>query len=114
LIYKEAVLRIHRPLTIFLLTSTALAQYGPVGTAVPASRMVIFQASSNVSSDAAKPVIVHAPVDSEGNVVAEELSIASDPALAPTALDAVKAKPFPPNGNIREIYVEVRFVSDGQ
>jgi hypothetical protein len=44
-------------------------------------------------------------------VVAEELSIASDPALVQTALDLVKAKGFPPIGNTREIYVEVRFVA---
>jgi hypothetical protein len=67
--------------------------------------------SANVSDAAAKPVIVHASVDGQGTVVAEELSIASDPALVQTALDLVKAKGFPPNGNTREIYVEVRFVA---
>jgi hypothetical protein len=86
-----------------------MKSYGPVGTAMLPSRMIWFNTSPNVS-DAVKPVIVHASVDGQGTVVAEELSIASDPALAQTALDLVKARSFPPNANIREIYVEVRFV----
>ena len=88
-----------------------MQSYGPVGSGTMPSRMTIFSPSASVS-DAAKPVVIHASVDSQGAVVAEELSIAADPALAQTALDLVKAKGFPPNANIREIYVEVRFVAE--
>jgi hypothetical protein len=87
-----------------------MRSYGPVGTGQLPSRAMIFSTSASVS-DAAKPVIVHASVDSQGTVVAEELSIASDAALAQTALDLVKAKSFPANSAIREIYVQVRFVA---
>jgi hypothetical protein len=88
-----------------------MKSYGPVGVGMGPSRWFWDAPSANVSDAAAKPVIVHASVDGQGTVVAEELSIASDPALAQTALDLVKAKGFPPNGNTREIYVEVRFVA---
>jgi hypothetical protein len=94
-----------------LFTATEqMRSYGPVGTGTMPSRSMMFTTSPSVS-DAAKPVIVHASVDGQGIVVAEELSIASDAALAQTALDLVKTKGFPPNGNTREIYVEVRFVA---
>lgn len=89
-----------------------MRSYGPVGQGVGNSRMIWINASASVSDAAAKPVIVHASVDGQGTVVAEELSIASDPSLAQTALDLVKNRPFPPNGDIREIYVEVRFVAE--
>jgi hypothetical protein len=85
--------------------------YGPVGSGTLPGRMTLFNPSAIVS-DAVKPVIVHASVDGQGIVVAEELSIASDPALTQTALDVVKGHAFPPNANVREIYVEVRFVPE--
>lgn len=88
-----------------------MLSYGPVGTGMMPSRMTMFAPSASVSDAAAKPVIVHASVDPQGSVVAEELSIASDPALLQTALDLVKNRPFPPDGNIREMYVEIRFVA---
>jgi hypothetical protein len=88
-----------------------MKSYGPVGGGVGPSRWFLESPSASVSDAATKPVIVHASVDGQGTVVAEELSIASDPALVQTALDLVKAKGFPPNGNTREIYVEVRFVA---
>lgn len=88
-----------------------MRSYGPVGSGMMPSRSIMFSTSASVSDAAAKPVIVHASVDPQGSVVAEELSIASDSALVQTALDLVKNKSFPPNGNIREIYVEVRFVA---
>jgi len=88
-----------------------MRSYGPVGQGMFPSRMTWINASASVSDVAAKPVIVHAEVDAQGTVVAEEVSIASDAALAQTALDLVKNRPFPPNGNIREVYVEVRFVA---
>ena len=91
--------------------SEEMKSYGPVGAGMGPGRWIWDSPSANVSDAAAKPVIVHASVDGQGTVVAEELSIASDPALVQTALDLVKAKGFPPNGNTREIYVEVRFVA---
>lgn len=86
--------------------------YGPVGVGTGPSRMIWEFPAASVSSGMAKPVIVHASVDAQGNVVAGDLSIASDPGLAQTALDLVKKRPFPPNGNIREIYLEIRFVPE--
>ena len=88
-----------------------MRSYGPVGTGMMPSRMLWTNPSPSVSEAAAKPVIVHASVDAQGIVVAEELSIASDPSLAQTALDLVKSRSFPPNGNIREMYIQVSFVA---
>lgn len=88
-----------------------MKSYGPVGTGVGPSRWFWQAPAASVSDAAAKPVIVHASVDGQGTVVSEELWIASDPALVQTAFDLVKAKGFPPNGNTREIYVEVQFVA---
>jgi hypothetical protein len=85
-----------------------MRSYGPVGTAMMANRWSWEYPSASVS-DLAKPVIVRASVDGEGSVVAAEVSIASDAALAETALDLVKG--FPPNGNTREIYVQIKFVA---
>jgi hypothetical protein len=93
--------------------SEQMRSYGPVGTGTMPSRTIMF-APSAIVSDASKPVVVHASVDGQGTVVAEELSIAADPALVQTALDLVKTKPFSPNGNIREIYVQVTFVAASQ
>jgi hypothetical protein len=88
-----------------------MRSYGPVGNTPMPSRMIWLNPSVIVSDAIAKPVIVHASVDGQGSVVAEELSIACDPSLAQTALDVVKNRPFPPNGNFREIYIEIRFVA---
>jgi hypothetical protein len=87
--------------------------WGPVGTGMISSRMTMIAPSTGVSAEI-KPVIVHASIDGQGSVVAEELSIASDPGLVQTALDLIRNKPFPPNGETRQIYVEVRFVPTGQ
>ncbi|HEX3742652.1 MAG TPA: hypothetical protein VHW09_01925 [Bryobacteraceae bacterium] len=89
-----------------------MRSYGPVGTSTSAGRTMFFEPSASVS-DRAKPVIVRASINGEGTVVSEDLSIASDLSLAQTALDVVKAKSFPPNGNTRELFVEVRFVNAG-
>ena len=86
-----------------------MRSYGPIGLGQSPMRDVMFAPAASVSGQI-KPVIVHASVDAQGNVVAEELSIASDPGLAQTALDLVKGRGFPPNGNARQIYVEVRFI----
>jgi len=90
-----------------------MRSYGPVGVAQGATRMTMYSPAGGVSG-VTKPVIVHAGVDGQGNVVAEELSIASDPGLAQIALDLVKQRTFPPNGNTRQFYIEVRFVPEAQ
>ena len=61
-------------------------------------------------SGAAKPVIVHAAVDSRGEVLEAETLAASDPALAQPALEVVKSARFPATGNQRQDYINVRFV----
>jgi hypothetical protein len=61
-------------------------------------------------SGTARPVMVHATIDGNGDVIAEELCAASDPALAPRALDLVKKTNFHPTGaNQRDAYINVRF-----
>lgn len=92
--------------------SDQMRTYGPVGTGQMPSRMTMEYPSAAVAAGVAKPVVVHASVDGQGTVVATELSIASDPALVQTALDLVKTRPFPPTGNTRQIYLEIRFVAD--
>jgi hypothetical protein len=94
--------------TVFTPTEQ-MKTWGAVGLGQTPSRSTMFEVSGSVSGQI-KPVIVHASIDGQGSVVAEELSIASDPALAAAALDLVKNKPFPANGNTRELYIEVRFV----
>jgi hypothetical protein len=65
-------------------------------------------------SGAAKPVIVHAAADGEGNVVEEELSSTADPALVQAALDFVRKSKFPQQGNQRQLYINVKFVPVSQ
>jgi hypothetical protein len=87
--------------------------YGPVGTGQLPSR-TLWQVPADGVLAIVKPVIVHASVDGQGNVVECELSSASDPALVQGAMDLVKRRPFPPTGNTRQIYVDVRFVPASQ
>lgn len=57
-----------------------------------------------------EPVIVHAEVNPAGNVMEEEVSAASDPALAQIALDLVKQTNLPHSGLFqRQVYINVRF-----
>jgi hypothetical protein len=60
-------------------------------------------------SEMIKPVVVHASIDGQGRVAEVELSSASDPALAQSALDLVKNNRLPPTGATRQVYVTVRF-----
>jgi hypothetical protein len=55
-------------------------------------------------------VIVHAQLDGNGKVSEQELSAASDPALAQRALDLVKGMKFAHGGVQRQAYISVRFV----
>jgi hypothetical protein len=56
-----------------------------------------------------RPVIVHAEIDGEGNVVETELSAATDPALFPAALEQIKKMDFGRTGTERQAYIDVRF-----
>jgi beta-lactamase regulating signal transducer with metallopeptidase domain len=57
-----------------------------------------------------QPVIVHAEVDPEGKLLDEEVSAASDPALAQIALDVVKTASLPHAPfTQRQEYINVRF-----
>ncbi len=61
-------------------------------------------------SGVAKPVIVHATIGEDGRVIEEELSAASDPALAQSALDLVKKTSFAGvRATQRDEYINVRF-----
>ena len=63
------------------------------------------------TSGAVQPVIVLAEIGPDGNVIEEELSAASDPALAERALDAVRGMRFPPLPFAqRQVYINVRFL----
>jgi len=58
-----------------------------------------------------QPVIVNATIDTKGNVVEAEISAASNPALASSALDVVKNAKFGPAGAWRQAYINVRFTA---
>jgi hypothetical protein len=61
-------------------------------------------------SGGARPVIVHATIDPGGNVIEEELSAASEPQLAQSALDLVKRTNFGFTvASQRDAYINVRF-----
>jgi len=61
-------------------------------------------------SATARPVIVHATIDPGGNVIEEELSAASEPQLAQSALDLVKKTNFGFSAaDQRDAYINVRF-----
>ena len=55
-------------------------------------------------------MIVHATIDPGGNVIEEELSAASEPQLAQSALDLVKKTNFGFSAaDQRDAYINVRF-----
>ncbi|MBZ5727101.1 MAG: M56 family metallopeptidase [Acidobacteriia bacterium] len=86
---------------------------GPVMPMEMATRFPINFPSSSATGTAL-PVIVHASVDGEGRVAEEEISSASDPGLARTALDLVRNYRFPASGAQRQAYINVRFVPESQ
>jgi hypothetical protein len=91
-------------------TTPEMAANGPVITAMLPSRFPI-DIPGGSTSGAIQPVIVHAEIGPDGNVIEEELSAASDPALAERALDAVRGMRFPalPLAQ-RQVYINVRFL----
>ncbi len=86
---------------------------GPAATLVSWTRFAIDIPNTSISG-LAKPVIVHACVDGSGNVVEEEPSSISDPALAQQALELVKKTRFGATGTQRQMYINVRFVPVSQ
>jgi hypothetical protein len=56
-----------------------------------------------------QPVIVHAMIGRDGNVVEQELAAASDPALGESAIELVKKANFMKSAQLRTAYINVRF-----
>jgi len=69
------------------------------------------RASNPFPSRFVQPVIVHAEIDGSGNVLEQEVSAASDPALVQAAFDLVKQGPYRKVGSTQwQAYVNVRFM----
>jgi hypothetical protein len=96
-----------------LLPTPEMIAKGPAATLALPMRFPLEVSNASVSGTA-KPVIVHASTDTEGNVVEEELSSAADPALAQAALDLVRNTKFPQAGVQRQLYINVRYVPVSQ
>jgi len=62
-----------------------------------------------VAGNGALPVIVHAEIDGEGNVVEAELSASPAAGMFPAALQQVRAMKFGRTGTERQAYIDVRF-----
>jgi hypothetical protein len=92
----------------------------PEMTALPRPFQLGAAFHSRVDSPAAmpvsamRPVIVHAEIDGEGNVVETELSAAADTALFPAALQRISKMDFGRTGTERQAYIDVRFVPASQ
>ncbi len=86
-----------------------MIENGPVIETMLPTRFSV-NVPSPLPSKTIQPVIVHAEVDPAGNVLEEELSAASDPALAQPALDLVKKMNLPHTPFAqRQEYINVRF-----
>jgi hypothetical protein len=97
-----------------LAPSPEMLANGPVITLMLPTRFAI---DSPVASPTGtvQPVIVHAQIGADGRVLEAELSAASNPALAQSALDQVRQTTFPPTGfTQRQAYINVRFVPAAQ
>jgi len=89
--------------------SNAMRARGPVPEMMYGMRFPM-RASGPASTSAVSPVIVHATINAEGNVIEEELSAAAEPSLAQQALALVKQNHY--NNGVpsqREAYINVRF-----
>jgi hypothetical protein len=84
------------------------------GSPPPLGLGVAFRTRVNVpdgqSADAAHPVIVHAEIDGDGNVVETEMSATSSPGLVAAAIAHIEKMNFGHSGTERQGYFEVRFV----
>jgi hypothetical protein len=65
-------------------------------------------------ANSSQPVIVHAEIDGDGNVVETELSATSNPAIVPAALEVVRKTHFGHTGTERQAYIDFRFVPQSQ
>ena len=76
---------------------------------------VLWRLDSTGGADASvvQPVIVHAEIDGDGNVVEMEMSAAATTALIPAALQKIRETNFGHTGTERQGYIEVRFRSTG-
>jgi len=70
--------------------------------------------ADGASGAVVQPVIVHAQLNGDGTLSDEEISAASDPALAQRALELVKAMTFSSQGAQRQAYINVRFMPAAQ
>jgi hypothetical protein len=61
------------------------------------------------TGDGVQPVIVHAEIDGEGNVVEAELSAAANAGLFQAALEEIRKMKFGQTGSERQAYIDVRF-----
>lgn len=96
------------PVDANLLTITPeMRGNGPVISLLGGQRFAVDVGDVSATS---RPVIVHATIDGNGNVMEEELSEVSAPELAQSALDLVKARNFGFSGTAqRDAYINVRF-----
>lgn len=79
-----------------------------VGVQMP-SRIPIRVANPAIAPGTTQSVMVHADVDGEGKIVAEELSETGNPALTQAAMDTVRNMSFGPTRTQRQMYLNVTF-----
>ena len=85
----------------------------PRPTALGAAIRMRIDSTGGMDASVAQPVIVHAQIDSDGNVREAEMSAAANAALVPDALKQVRETNFGHTGLERQGYIEVRFLPDG-
>jgi hypothetical protein len=76
----------------------------PVGLVGP-----FYARKEAVAGNATQPVVVHAEIDGEGNVVEAELSASPNAAMFPAALEQIRSMKFGQTGTERQAYIDVRF-----
>jgi hypothetical protein len=92
-----------------LIPSPQMLANGPAITLKMPERFPINVPSASING-VIKPVIVHAAIDINGNILEEELASATDPALAESALNLVRQTNFQAQGDQRQAYINVRFI----
>ena len=75
--------------------------------------MMPLDVTGTMSSDIVQPVVIHAELDGQGNVLDVELSAAADPKLTQSALDMVSKLKLGRSGS-SQAYISVRFVPVSQ
>ena len=83
---------------------------GMTATPAPIGLVGPFSARSEAgSANGTQPVVVHAEIDGEGNVVEAELSSAVNPGLFQPAMEHIRAMKFGQTGTERQAYITVWF-----